>query len=139
MTLRPRHVHRRRRSRAGGLLLAATLVAPACGAVQPPPPPTAPTNIAASTVPVRLVLTAASAFNQPLAVSAQVLSADGTAVPNVPVAFSIGSGSITPATVSTDGAGMARATAIVTANTSIAAATANGLASSMPVLQAPPD
>src|SRR5262249_52069577 len=115
------------------------LFVPACTGVQPPPPPTAPTNSAASTIPVRLVLTASSAFNQPLAVSAQVLSADGTAVPNIPVAFSIGAGSIAPATVSTDVTGMARPPAVVTANTNIAAATANGLASSMPVLQAPPN
>src|SRR5262249_3544712 len=124
MTPGPRHVHnRRKRSRARGLMLAAALFAPACTGVQPPPPPTPPTNTAAPPIPVSLVLPASSAFNHPLAVSAQVLSADGTAVPNIPVAFSIGAGSIAPATVSTDVTGMARATAVVTANTNIAAAT----------------
>jgi len=113
-------------------MLAASLLVPACGAVEPPPPPTGPTL---PTNPTSLVLTASSGFNQQVAVSARVLSADGQGVPNVAVSFSIGAGTITPATALTDSTGTASATAITTANTTVAAAIGNGIASSMPLLQ----
>jgi hypothetical protein len=86
-------------------------------------------------VPVSLVLTASSGFNQQVDVSARALSADGQGVPNVTVSFSIGAGSITPATVPTDASGTAHATAITTTNTTVSAAISNGLASSMPLLR----
>jgi hypothetical protein len=122
----------RRRWQWSGLILAASLLVPACGAVEPPPPPTAPTL--PSKVPTSLVLTASSGFNQQVDVTARVLSADGQGVSNVTVSFSIGAGSITPATTPTDASGTAHATAITTANTTVAAAI-NGIASSMPLLR----
>jgi hypothetical protein len=114
------------------LILAAALLVPACyNGVVPPPPPAAPTP---STAPARLILTASSGFNQQLTVSARVLSASGLAVPNVTVAFAIGSGTITPSSAPTDGNGTASATAVSTAATTISAATGSGLASSLTVL-----
>ena len=115
------------------MLLAASLLVSACGAVEPPPPPTAPTP--PSKIPTSLILTASSGFNQQLAVSARVLSADGQGVPNITVAFSIGAGTIEPASTPTDASGTAHATAITTDNTTVGAAIDNGLASSMPVLR----
>jgi len=117
--------------RRRGLMLAAALLVPACGAVEPPPLSVAPTP---PLVPASLVLTAASVFNQPMAVQASVFNAAGQPVPNVSVAFSIGTGTVTPPTAMTDGNGIARATAVSPASTTISAATANGIASSVPIL-----
>jgi hypothetical protein len=117
--------------RRGSLILAAVLLVPACGAVDTQPLPVAPTP---SMAPASLVLTAASVFNQPMAVQATVFNAAGQPVPNVSVAFSIGTGTITPPAAVTDGNGMARATAVSPASTTISAATANGIASSVPIL-----
>jgi hypothetical protein len=115
------------------LILAAMLFVSACNdGVEPPPLPPAPTP---STTPVRLVLTASSSFNQQLTVSAQVLSSSGLAVPNVTVAFAIGAGTITPSTATTDGAGIASATAVIIANTTISAVTSGGIGSSVTVLE----
>jgi hypothetical protein len=121
------------------LILTASLLVPACTGVVPPPPPTAPTDIAASTVPARVSLTASSDFSAPLAVAAQVLSADGHALPNVPVAFSIGAGDITPQTTSTDASGVARASATVPGTTTISAAIGRGIGSSITVLASQPE
>jgi hypothetical protein len=83
--------------------------------------------------PARLVLTASSGFNQKLTVSARVLTASGVAVPNVPVSFAIGAGTITPSTATTDGTGTVNVSAISTANTTITA-TGGGMASMLNVL-----
>jgi len=121
------------------LILTASLLVPACTGVEPPPPPTAPTDIAASTVPASVSLTASSDFSQPLAVSAKVLSADGHALPNIAVAFSIGAGNITPQTTSTDASGTARATATTLETTTISASIVHGIGSSMTVLPSQPE
>src|SRR5215831_1855129 len=99
--------------RRGGLMVAAALLVPACGAVEPPPLSVAPT---------------------PPLVQASVFNAAGQPVPNVSVAFSIGTGTITPPTAMTDGNGTAHANAVSPVSTTISAATANGIASSVPIL-----
>lgn len=106
----------------------------ACDAYQPPPPPTVPTNPSASTVPVRIVLTASSRLDQQLDVAAHVLSSDGHAIPNVSVVFEIGDGTVEPQTTSTDQSGMARTLAISTAFTTITATIPGGIVASIEVL-----
>jgi len=133
MTSRLEQIRRasRRGWRRGGLMLATALLVPACGAVDTQPLPVAPTP---TMVPASLVLTAASVFNQPMAVQATVFNTAGQPVANVSVASSIWIGTITPPTAMTDGNRMARATAVSATSTTISASTANGIASSVPIL-----
>lgn len=132
MTSRLHQIRRASRRELGlGLILAAALFVPACGAVEPAPLSIAPTP---PLVPASLELTASSVFNQPIAVSARVFNAAGQPVPNVAVTFSIGTGTITPPTAMTDGNGMAHANAASATSTTISASTANGIASSVPIL-----
>lgn len=107
----------------------------ACGAYQPPPLPVVPTNPAASTVPMRVVLTAGSRPDQRLDVAATVLSADGHGVPDVSVVFSIGAGALDPPTATTDQTGTARTIALSTAVTTISAAIDGGMGASLDVLR----
>jgi hypothetical protein len=113
-------------------LVAASAVG--CGEDEPSPLPTAPSNPADSTVPTRISLTASSRFDQQLDVNALVLSADGHGVPNIPVAFSIGVGTMTPQTISTDSSGTAHARAVSTSSTTIAATIGGGIVASVEVL-----
>ena len=120
------------------MVLAASLIVTGCEQVEPVPFPTTPTNPQGSTKPSSIVLTASSGFNQQLEVTAKVLSADGHAIPNVAVMFGIGAGSIAPTTVTTDAGGTARALAISTASTTIAATIGGGIVSTVDVLPSQP-
>jgi pectin methylesterase-like acyl-CoA thioesterase len=106
-----------------------------CEAYQPPVPtlPSSPV----STTPTQIVLNAASRADQSLNVAATVLTATGEGVPNVPVTFTIGAGTINPATTMTDLTGTARAVAISTSMTTIAASIGGGLVSFVDVLPSP--
>lgn len=119
------------------LMLTLTLAMPACGAYEPPPLPVAPTVPGASTVPTRIVLTAGSRVDLRLDVEATVLSADGHGVPDVAVVFTIGAGSLDPATAMTDRTGIARTIAVSSEVTTISAAIGGGIESSVDVLQSP--
>ena len=112
------------------LLLALT----ACEAYQPPAAPTPPVNPAASTTPVRLVLSAGARPDQRIDLSAQVLNVDGRGIPGVTVTFAIGAGSVSPASAATDGIGVAHSSAVSTSWTTITASIADGLGDSIDVL-----
>jgi hypothetical protein len=120
-------------------LLVLTLAAfvPACEAYEPPPLPVLPTNPSAATAPSRLVLNAESRADERLDVLATVLSADGNGVPNVPVAFTIGAGSLDPPTATTDQTGTARTIALSTSMTTISATISGGIVSYVNVLRSP--
>jgi len=119
------------------LILTLSVLVSACEGFEPAPPPTSPTNPAASTVPTSVILTASSRPDQQLDISAAVVSANGTGVPQIPVAFSIGAGSITP-TATTDATGTAHALAQSTAFTTITATIRGGIAAAVNVLSSVP-
>jgi hypothetical protein len=119
------------------LALACTLFLPGCEAYEPPPLPVMPTNPGASTVPMRIVLTAESRADQRLDVAASVLSADGHGVPNVAVVFTIGVGSVDPPTSITDQTGTAHAIAVNDSMTTISATIGGGIVSYVNVLRSP--
>ncbi len=113
---------------------ASLLAVVACKGYVPPPLPTTPTNPADFTVPTSIVLTASSSFRHQLDVNAMVLSANGSAVPNVVVTFSVDDGSISPLTATTNSGGNALSTAVTTTGTTIRATIAGGINASVKVL-----
>ena len=119
------------------LVLTLAGLVPACEAYEPPPLPVLPTNPTAATVPNRIVLNAESRADERLDVLATVLSADGNGVPNVPVAFAIGAGSLDPPTATTDQTGTARTIALSMSMTTISATISGGIVSYVNVLRSP--
>jgi pectin methylesterase-like acyl-CoA thioesterase len=106
-----------------------------CDAYQPPVP-TIPSSPASNT-PTHIALNAGSRANEQIGVTALVLTADGRGVPNVSVGFAIGAGTIEPATAMTDQTGTARALAVSTSMTTIAATIGGGIVSFVDVLPSP--
>jgi len=88
-------------------------------------------------MPTHIALNAGSRANDQIGVTALVLTADGRGVPNVPVEFVIGAGTIEPGTAMTDQTGTARALAVSTSMTTIAATIGGGIVSFVDVLPSP--
>lgn len=103
-------------------ICALALLAAGCNSYTPPALPTTPSPTA--TTPARLVLLASSRTDQQLDVSAQVLTSDGHGVPNIAVTFALTGGAVTPATVTTDATGWAKAVAIGSGTATLTATTA---------------
>jgi len=74
-----------------------------------------------------MALTAGSRADGRLDVAAMVLSANGTGVPNVSVAFGIGAGTLDPPTATTDQTGTARTIAVSDTMTTISATIGGGI------------
>jgi hypothetical protein len=110
---------------------------PACEAYEPPPLPSTPSSPGASTIPTRMSLTASSRADGGINIAAMVLAEAGNGVPNVPVAFTIGAGTLDPPTVSTDQTGTARTIAVSEAMTTISATIAGGIVAYVDVLRSP--
>lgn len=124
--------------RLSSILLVSALGLTACHAYQPPAAPSAPTDSAASTVPTRLVLTAGSRSDQQVDVTAQVLSADGHGVPNIALGFTIGAGTVTPSSGTTDSTGRVQAVAASTAQTTLTAVVNETIRASLTLLPSTP-
>ena len=116
-------------------LLSLALLTIGCEAFEPPVPvfPSSP----ASNTPTHIALNAGSRADEQIGVTATVLTADGRGVPNVAVAFTIGAGTIDPATAMTDSTGTARALAVSTSMTTIGATIGGGIVSFVDVLPSP--
>ena len=116
------------------LVLVFSALLSGCEAYEPPPLPTVPTSPGASTVPTHIALNAGSRADDGIDVAATVLSEDEHGVPNVPVVFTIGAGTIQPPTAMTDQTGTAHVIAVSTAMTTISATIGGGVVSYVNVL-----
>lgn len=108
---------------AAAVLLA--LVSFGCGDVhtkaQDITAPSAPTSTPGAQA--KLVILASSQSDQTLAITAQVLDANGVGVPNVDVALSISGGTVTPPSAKTDATGTVKAVAIASGTATVTATT----------------
>ena len=126
-----------RNGRRALIVLMCSGVLPACEAYEPPPLPSTPSHPGASTIPTRVSLTASSRADGSLNIAATVLAENGNGVPNVPVAFTIGVGTLDPPTVSTDQTGTARTIAVSEAMTTISATIGGGITAYVDVFRSP--
>jgi hypothetical protein len=123
-----------RNGRRALIVLMCSGLLPACEAYEPPPLPSTPSNPGASTIPTHMSLTASSRADKRLDIAALVLAQDGNGVPNVPVVFTIGAGTLDPPTITTDQTGTARTIAVSDAMTTISATIGGGIVAYVDVL-----
>lgn len=107
----------------------ALLAAGCTNGYQPPALPTAPSTTS-SGVPATIHVVGGSRPDQQLDITAQVLTADGKFVPNIPVQFSITNGVVNPVTAMTDANGNAKTVAATFAAATITATIGTGLSGS---------
>lgn len=111
--------------------LAAALLAFACGDVHTPGQDiTAPSTPTATGAPTQIRVLGSSRSDQQLDITAQVLTADGKPVGNIPVQFSLTNGILNPVVATTDASGNAKTIAATFAASVITAKIGTGLTGS---------